>query len=67
MTSGSPRIRVEWYDGGQRLQGAGSTLVLTGLTPGVHRVNARVHNDCGSAVSEELTIVVAPRRRSARH
>jgi hypothetical protein len=67
MTSGSPRVRVEWYDDGQRLQGAGSTLVLTGLPPGVHRLTARVHNDCGSAASEELLVAVAPRRRSARH
>ena len=67
MTSGSPRVRVEWYDDGQLLRGAGATFVLTDLTPGVHRVTARAYNDCGSAVSEELLIVVAPRRRSARH
>lgn len=41
MTTGTPIVQVEWYDDGQRLRGAGSPFVLSGLAPGVHRITAR--------------------------
>lgn len=66
MTGGTPIVRVEWYDG-QNLIGAGSPIVLRGLTRGSHRITAFVTNACGSARSDELRIdVVVPRRRAAR-
>jgi hypothetical protein len=66
MTGGTPTVHVEWYDG-ENLIGAGSPLVLSGLTRGRHRITALVANSCGSARSDELTIdVVVPRRRAAR-
>ncbi|HEX8410763.1 MAG TPA: immunoglobulin domain-containing protein [Thermoanaerobaculia bacterium] len=67
MTGGTPPVRVEWYEG-QKLIGAGSPAVLSGLTRGRHHITAVVSNSCGSARSEELLIdVVVPRRRAARH
>lgn len=66
MTAGTPEVRVEWYDG-SRLIGAGSPIVLTGLTRGLHRITALASSSCGSARSDELQVeVVVPRRRAAR-
>jgi hypothetical protein len=65
LTSGTEPVTIEWLEG-DTILGTANPLTIT-LPPGIHRITARVTNDCGTASAEAEVEVTPARRRSVRH